>query len=150
MGARWVREAARQRLFLFLDYFWEEKEAFCFYKPFFALFSCFGHSHLKWFWIQEARAQWTSVFFCSLFFFFSVYRGSWNDTFFQKAEEALWIFVYGITQLKKQWVFETEKENDLYKVFFFFLVYRWLWFCLLVSRLLFGVCGRQTHTHKRR
>lgn len=53
-----AREAARQRLFLFLDYFWEEKKALCFNKPFFALFSCYRHCHLKRvFLFQEARAQ---------------------------------------------------------------------------------------------
>lgn len=37
-----AREAARRRRFLFLDYFWEEKKALCFNKPFFALLPCFS------------------------------------------------------------------------------------------------------------
>lgn len=44
------------------SYFWttfgkKKKKALCFNKPFFALFSCFCHCHLKLFFIQEARAQ---------------------------------------------------------------------------------------------
>lgn len=82
-----AREAARQ-LLLFWDYFWKEKKALCFYKPFFALFSCF--CHLKDFFIQETRAQWTS-FSASvhLFFFNYVQKELKCNDFFQEAKEAL-------------------------------------------------------------
>lgn len=57
-----AREAARLSLFFFfffffLDYFWKEKKALCFNKPFFALFSCFCQSPETIFFFQEARAQ---------------------------------------------------------------------------------------------
>ena len=64
-----AREAARQRL----TTFGKKKRLCVFKKPFFAFMnSRFRHCHLKFFLIQEARAQWTS-FFASvhLFSFFN-------------------------------------------------------------------------------